>query len=149
MSPEGATLSAIRRLLLFALVAGCAGTLAELLLIGHFEDPWQFVPLALLGVGLLIAIWHAAAPGLLSTRLVQLMMAFFVISGAAGVVLHYRGNQEFALEMQSSLAGWPLVQEVVTGATPVLAPGSMTLLGLIGFAAVHRHPASRRGGETL
>jgi hypothetical protein len=30
--------------------------------------------------------------------------------------------------------------KTITGATPVLAPGSMVLLGLVGFAYTYRHP---------
>lgn len=35
------------------------------------------------------------------------------------------------------MSGLELVRETLTGATPVLAPGSMILLGLVGLAAVH------------
>lgn len=149
MLPEGTALATIRRLLMLALIAGMAGTETELLLIGHFEDPWQFVPLVLLALGLAVALWHAMAPALLTTRLLQLLMGMFIVSGGVGVILHYHGNEEFELEMQASLSGFPLVREVMTGATPVLAPGTMTLLGLIGFAAVHRHPSTHNDGERL
>jgi hypothetical protein len=33
-----------------------------------------------------------------------------------------------------------LVSKTLTGATPVLAPGSMSLLGLVGLAFAYRHP---------
>ena len=58
-----------------------------------------------------------------------------VASGLAGVILHYRGNEAFELEMYPTLSGAALVFETITGATPVLAPGSMALLGLVGLAA--------------
>jgi len=40
-----------------------------------------------------------------------------------------------------------LVEKVLTGATPVLAPGSMALLGLIGLTHSYRHPAIHGGAE--
>jgi hypothetical protein len=67
-------------------------------------------------------------------------MGLFVLSGGIGVVLHYQGNVAFELEMYPTLSGMELVSRTLTGATPVLAPGSMTLLGLVGLAATYRHP---------
>jgi hypothetical protein len=40
--------------------------------------------------------------------------------------------------MQPSIEGTALVKEAMTGAFPVLAPGTMVLLGLVGFALTHR-----------
>jgi hypothetical protein len=39
------------------------------------------------------------------------------------------------------MMGFELVRNTLTGATPVLAPGSMSLLGLVGLAQVYRHPS--------
>jgi hypothetical protein len=36
-----------------------------------------------------------------------------------------------------------LISKTLTGATPVLAPGSMSLLGFVGLAFTYRHPALR------
>ena len=144
MDPEApTTLSRVRALGLATLMLGIAGTATELLLIGHFDDVNQVVPLVLLALGLIIALWQAIAPGTASVRALQLTMAAFVISGAVGVLLHYQGNAEFELEMTPTLAGWELFRETITGATPVMAPGTMALLGLIGFAHAYRHPRRR------
>jgi hypothetical protein len=139
MEPADGTLRTMRRVLLGALLAGMAGTTAELLLIGHVEDEWQFVPIVLLALGLVIAAAHAFRPGELTTRLLQLLMVLFIASGGIGMVLHYRGNTEFALEMHPALSGVALVKETLTGAFPVLAPGTMTLLGIIGLVQTYRH----------
>jgi hypothetical protein len=138
MQPADGTLTTIRRLLLAALIGGMAGTAAELLLIGHFEDPWQLVPISLLSAGTVVGLAHAMKPGLLTVRLLQLLMVLFIISAGIGMVLHYQGNSEFELEMHPSLEGTALVKESMTGAFPVLAPGTMALLGLVGIALTHR-----------
>lgn len=138
MQPADGTLRAIRRLLLAALIAGMAGTASELLLIGHFEDSWQLVPLVLLSAGTLVALAHAVTPHALTVRLLQLLMGLFLVSGGIGMVLHYRGNTEFELEMHPSLAGVELVKESMAGAFPVLAPGTMVLLALVGLALTYR-----------
>jgi hypothetical protein len=135
------TLTAIRRLLLVAFIVGSAGTVTELLLIGHNEDPWQLVPIFLLSLGTLAAVVHAASPGVLTVRLLQALTVLFVASAGIGMALHYQGNTEFELEMHPSLAGAELVRKTMTGAFPVLAPGTMALLGLVGLALTHRHPA--------
>lgn len=128
---------------------GCAGTLAELLLIGHDESPAQFVPLVLLGAGIAIGVAVVVAPSAMRLRALQGLMVAFLLSGAVGVGLHYQGNQEFELERQPTAAGFPLFSKVVTGATPVLAPGSMSLLGVVGLVLTYRHPFLRSNAAIL
>jgi hypothetical protein len=139
--------SGVRRFLLGVLTLGVTGLGLELLLIGHFDDPFQFVPLVLLGSGLPTLSALAARPRPAIVRVVQGLMILFVMSGGAGVMLHSRGNAAFELEMYPTLAGWDLVRGTLTGATPVLAPGSMTLLGLVGLAVAYRYPAVDRPTE--
>jgi hypothetical protein len=145
---EPAELSTIRIVLLWTLVLGCAGTLVELLLIGHDESPAQFVPLVLLSGGIVIGLTAHVAPSVIGLRALQGLMVAFLVSGLIGVGLHYRGNQEFELERQPTAAGYPLFSKVVTGATPLLAPGSMSLLGAVGLALTYRHPLLRSTAET-
>lgn len=140
------TLGTIRRLLLVALVAGMIGTVSELLLIGHFEDPWQLVPLVLLAAATLVALLHAVRPDALTVRLLQLLMGFFLVAGGIGMVLHFRGNLEFALEMQPAPAGLALAREALIGNPPPLAPGTMILLGVVGLAATYRSAAANVRG---
>jgi len=142
-TPEPLTLSRIRSILLVTLVLGAAGMLAELLLIGHDESTSQFVPLVLLGSGIVLAGLLLARPTAAGVRLLQLVMVIFLGSGILGVGLHYQGNEEFELEMYPSLSGRALVTKTLTGATPVLAPGSMSLLAIVGLVFTYRHPLLR------
>ncbi len=138
---EPRVLTRIRRLLFWTLVAGVIGSSLELLLLGHFESVLQAVPLALLAGGVATVAWYAAAPRRASVRAVQITMALFIASGVIGVGLHFKGNVEFEREMYPAMRGVELVGKTLTGATPVFAPGSMVLLGLIGLACTYRHPA--------
>jgi hypothetical protein len=140
---EPSPLRTIRKILLLGLLAGSAGTLLELLLIGHDEMATQIAPLVLLGAGILVASWALVSPHSAAIRVLQALMVMFVAGGIIGIGLHYKGNEAFELEMSPSRAGMSLVSESLTGATPVLAPGSMSLLGLVGLAFAHRHPALR------
>jgi hypothetical protein len=143
-------LAGLRRFLLLTVMGGIAGMGLELLFIGHVEDPWQLVPIVLLPVGLIALAWHGLRPSRASADSVRLVMTLFVASGLIGVGLHYSGNQEFELEMYPSMAGMELVRNTLTGATPVLAPGSMALLGLVGLATVHGFsPRPHTGSGTI
>ena len=140
---ESATLGALRGGLLIILVLGLIGVLSELLLLEHTEDPWQRVPIFLIMGSLIIAGWHLVERGPLSVRFLQGAMVLFVLSGALGLLLHFRGNVAFELEMEPSAGGWPLIWAALRGATPALAPGTMVQLGLIGLAYTYHHPALR------
>jgi hypothetical protein len=138
-----ATLAALRRLLLGVILFGLAGTATDLLLLGHYEDAWQVIPLVVAGLGALACVALVAgrsAPLPAATlRLFQGIMLLLVASGVAGMVLHYRANMEFKLEMDPSLSGWALFSSVVRAkAPPALAPGTMVLLGLLGLVSSFR-----------
>jgi hypothetical protein len=139
----------VRRFLLGVLIFGVAGMGAELLLIGHVDGALQVIPVVLLACGLAALVWLAASPSLASVQALRVTMALFVLSGFTGVGLHYRGNVQFELEMYPSLAGLELVGKTLTGATPVLAPGSMALLGLVGLGIAHRHPVGDSRDEEV
>lgn len=135
------TAGALRTALLGLFLLGILGTGAELLLIGHIEDPWQLAPLGLFAASLVVVSWYAMTRSPASIRAFQGAMLLFLGAGVAGTLLHYRGNVEFEQEMYPGIAGLELFQEAMTGAFPALAPGSMVLFGLIGLAWTFRHPA--------
>jgi len=124
----------LRQLLLWASIAGISGTAVELLLLGHTEGWQQLLPVALLGLALAAFAWHLLRPTPAAAAALQTVMWLCVISGGVGVGLHYQGNAAFELEMYPEMAGLELFRETMTGATPVLAPGTMVLLGLVGLA---------------
>lgn len=131
-SSEG-ILTVVRRALVFILVVAMAGILVELLLIEHFEDAWQLVPLCLLGLGLGSLGWNVLAPGAASGRVWRTLMGLFIVAGLIGFYMHYSGNVEFELEQNPNATRWVLFREAMMGATPALAPGAMIQIGLIGL----------------
>jgi hypothetical protein len=135
------TLKAIRSILLVTIVLALVGTGLELLFLGHFEDPLQFIPLALIAAGLLVLGWYAIQQSSASLRIFQLLMALFMIGGIAGIALHASSNIEFATEMYPDIARMELLRKTVAGAIPMLAPGAMVQIGLLGIAYTFRHPA--------
>lgn len=141
------TVAVLRRLLLALFLIGGLGTGTELLLLGHTEGPWQWLPIALISVSLAVLVWYGFDRRRAALRVFGLTMILFVLSGAVGVWLHYKGNAEFEREMYPSLQGIGLFRESMTGATPALAPGTMLELGLIGFAYTYRHPTLTRSDD--
>lgn len=128
-------MTANRRLLGATFLIGCLGTGTELLLIGHVEDWWQYAPIVLLAIGCVGYAFVAAGSAAVGPAFRALMIAF-AISGGAGSILHYNGNVEFERELDPGLTGVALFTESVRGATPALAPGTMVLLGAVGWAYV-------------
>ena len=146
-SRESQTLASLRTFLLAALAIGIVGTAGELILLGHIESPAQWIPVAALGAAVLVVLWHAVAPGRATVRALRLLMVAFILSGVVGVGLHYDGNLEFERELHPKDGGVTLLTHVLSGATPVLAPGSMVLLGLVGLAHAYRHPSATGGSD--
>jgi len=135
----------VRLFLLAILWFGLAGTLAELLLLAHYEEASQWIPIALLTTTLLLSGVVAWRPSRGSIRLFQALMALMIVSGGVGMYLHVHANMEFQLEMDSTLKGFALLRKsLVAKAPPALAPGVMTQLGLIGLAYTFRHPGLER-----
>jgi hypothetical protein len=141
-SPSDDAARGLRALLLAIVALGLVGTAVELVLLEHYEDSWQLVPLVLIGVALLALLVHLGSRGGASVIGLRFAMSFLIVSGLAGMVLHYRGSMEFQLEMDPTQGGWALFAKVIRAkAPPTLAPGVMAQLGLIGLLYTYRHPA--------
>ena len=139
------TLSFIRKLLLGVLAVGLIGSAADLMLLGHYEDAWQMVPLVLIAAAVLIVGWLLVKNTAAAVTALRITMVLCVASGVIGMTLHFNGNREFQHELDPSLSGWALFSTVMTAkAPPALAPGAMIQLGLIGLVSTYRHPALTR-----
>jgi hypothetical protein len=137
-----------RRLLAGIVLIGIGGITAELLLLGHYEELDQLVPIALAGIATVSLALAVLRPSPAAVRAFQVVMAMCVISGFVGTWFHYQATTEFQLEMDPSLKGLALFRKaIVAKAPPALAPGAMIQLGLIGLAYTFRHPVFRRGGS--
>ena len=140
-----------RTLLFWVLVLGVLGILAELLLLGHDDDTLQFIPLGLGAAYLLAFAWYGTARSRGAVLAVRIVSGLACLSSAVGIFLHYRANVEWELETTPTMHGMELFREAVTGSLPLLAPGAMLQIGLLGLLWSHRHPAlaTTAGGRTL
>jgi hypothetical protein len=135
------TVSAIRSIILVVILMGLAGTGLELVFVDHFESTAQWVPVVLICLTFLVL----GAYGLLRTaallRVFQAAMIIFIVSGLAGIALHYRHDVERAGKDHPGIQGAELIRTAAAGEAPLLAPGAMIELGILGLAYVFRHPA--------
>jgi len=145
---DRSVLDKVRKILLVILALGMVGTLTELILLKHTEEPLQWVPLVLLGAGGAVLLWHSVSGGSASLRLMRWLMCGFIAAGMAGVYFHFQGSAEFKLESQPTLAGMALFWEAIRAKTPpFLAPGAMAQLGLLGLVYTYKHPMLKRSNE--
>jgi hypothetical protein len=134
MAPSTNSVSVIRRVILGALLLGMAGLFTELLLLAHYEDVTQQIPLVLLGAGLVIVLVDLIVPRRWTSTLVQLSMALFIGAGLLGMFFHFQGSREFQLEMDPTMSGIDLVWHVLRAKSPpTLSPGTMVQMGILGL----------------
>ena len=138
----------VRRLLLGLVLIGTVGLITELLLMEHFDEWEQDIPLVVLALGLASTVWAAVRPTPRAVRVFQAVMAAFVLAGVAGLWLHYRGNEAFELEVAPSVRGSALIWKALRGAVPTLAPGALVQLGLLGLVWSHGQSGTRGPSTT-
>ena len=140
-----ARLELLRRWILGVLVLGLLGTATELVLLEHYEQPLQFVPLVLIVAAIAVLFWEFRRRDAASRRAVQIVMALFVLAGFVGFVAHFHGSAEYQLELNPDMSNWELLEKVLRAkAPPLLAPGMMLQLGLLGLAYVFSDSRYRR-----
>lgn len=128
------TSASLTRIIIGALLFMMVGTAFELILIDHYEDWQQLIPLvciaiAMILVGVLFIYRHS-----ILIAVFKLVLGLTALSGFYGTYLHLQANYEFEQEMRPTAAGWDLFTESLSGALPSLAPGSMIVLALIGYS---------------
>jgi uncharacterized membrane protein len=127
----------LRRWILIILVLGMLGTVTELVLLEHYEQPLQFVPLVLIVAAVGVLWWEVSRHNMATRRAIQIVMALFVLAGFLGFVAHFLGSAEYQLELNPDMSNWELLEKILRAkAPPLLAPGMMLQLGLLGLAYV-------------
>jgi hypothetical protein len=147
-SDAGGNGRSIRRLLLWVMLVGILGLGIELALIEHFDEPLQWIPLVALGAGLLVVVALLVRSTRGGVRTLQAISLAYLVAGGLGVYLHLDGNLEWEREDDPSASGPDLLARSLAGAIPLLAPGALAQLGLIGLIVGHRHPALHRRAAT-
>jgi hypothetical protein len=137
----------LRQLVLGLVFVGIVGLEIELALLRHADSFSQWIPHIVLLVGLASTVVVAVRPTVKTVRAFQAMMWVFVVVGLLGLFFHYKGNIQFAVERDPTLTGFRLIWKALRGATPALAPGALSQLGLLGLIYTYRHPVATEYGS--
>lgn len=142
---DSIVLERLRLWIVGIIVLGLIGTMTELILLEHDEKALQFVPLVLMVLGAVTLAWYAAAKSTASLRAMQVVMGIFVLSGFAGMAAHFNGSMEYQLELNPDLSMAELLDKIIHAkAPPLLAPGMMIQMGLLGLAYAYTDLRYRR-----
>jgi hypothetical protein len=124
----------VQRWLFWVLVLGLLGTEAELLLLEHYEEPWQVAPIVLIALAIAALARHRSRRDSVSLRTFQVLMVMCLAAGLLGIALHFNAAAEFQREIDPAIGAWSLAKKVMRAkAPPLLAPGVMLQLGLMGL----------------
>ncbi len=125
------------------LLAGvmCLTTPVELLLLEHHEEPMQFLPFILCGLGLTAVLAVLIRPQRVTILLLRGVMSLVAMGGVLGVWQHLANNWGFALEIQPNASPTAAFIEALRGANPVLAPGILGVMAIIALLATYYHAA--------
>jgi hypothetical protein len=140
MSAE-TTLAHLRRFLLSIAGVLFVGTLVELWFTNHMEEPAQWIPFGLCGVGLAAAGAMLAWPRRAVRLGLRVSMIVVGLGSAFGIYEHIANNVAFQLEIHPSAALPELVAAGLGGANPLLAPGILGLAALLALAATYQAAA--------
>ncbi len=128
--------NSLNRILSFSFLAGSFGILLDLLLMNHYEGYSQSIPILLLSFSSIIFIANLALRTKWLLKTFKYTLVILTVCAVSGVYFHFAGKAAFKTEIDPSLEGWNLILTCITGHSlpPVLAPGSIILVVLFGYA---------------
>lgn len=136
------TQEVLRRLRLFLLALSSllfAGTLLELSLVNHTEDAIQWLAFVLAGLGLLVTLSVLARRGPVTISLLRWSMILVIVGSLFGIYQHVSNNIAFEREIQSNSTWSHLMWRGLSGANPLLAPGTLAVAGLLSLAGTYKY----------
>ena len=136
------TAEVLRRLRLFLLVLSSllfVGTLLELYLVNHKEDAIQWLAFVFAGLGLLVTLAALARRGPKTVLLLRWTMLLVIVGSLFGIYEHVSNNIAFEREIQSNATWSHLMWKGLSGANPLLAPGTLAVAGLLSLAGTYNY----------
>jgi hypothetical protein len=136
------TAEVLRRLRLFLLALSSllfAGTLLELALVNHTQDAIQWLAFVLAGIGLLATLAVLARRGPVTVSLLRWCMLLVIVGSIFGIYEHVSNNIAFEREIQPNSTWSHLIWKGLSGANPLLAPGTLAIAGLLALAGTYKY----------
>jgi len=137
MSPEQ-ILAQVRRYLLIISAGVFVMTVLELVFLGHWNVPIQFLPFTLSGLGLATLAPAYVRPNRGTLTTMRWSMILIGICSLVGFYEHMVNNFTFQIEIQPGATAWELIRATLEGANPVLAPGILLFGAVLGWLATFR-----------
>ncbi|MEL6559266.1 MAG: hypothetical protein AAFQ94_13840 [Bacteroidota bacterium] len=106
------------------------GLIADLILIGHYQTIWQTVPLLMQFLAVFAVLVYHNNPISRLEKIINSLVVLLILSGVAGVGFHLHNNWQFEVELHPGQSVTELIQNVTTGAVPIMTPGAMIVSGL-------------------
>jgi hypothetical protein len=143
---EDSTTTNLRRFALALAAVGIIGTLAELTLVKHYASKDQLIPYVLLGLSAVGLVAVMLRPSAFVLRAFQVVMVVTVLGSGIGMFEHLKANAHNAgatPDSESIPATPSAILAGIEGFAPLLAPGVLAQVGLLGLAFTYRHPNFR------
>lgn len=143
-------LNTLSRILSFSFLTGSVGILSDLLLMHHYEGYSQSIPILLLSLSAIIFLANLSLKTKWLLRTFKYSLVILIVCAVSGVYFHLAGKAGFKTEINPSLEGWNLILACITGNSlpPVLAPGSIILVALFGYAWTVANTYNYRSNKT-
>lgn len=119
----------------------CIGTVVELALANHLQEPIQVVPFVLCTLAFLTILAVLYKPQISTIWAMRVVMGALIVGSLVGMYEHLQSNWEVVVETKPNLATAQMLWTAVRGAAPLLAPGILVLVALLAVAATYYHPA--------
>jgi len=114
-----------------------AGSVVELLFLNHTREPLQWTPFFLIALGIILDTLMLVKPTDGILKAMRLGMWIIVLGGVIGMAVHVAGNLE---EMRQITNFWQMLREGLGGRNPFLAPGVLSMAGVMALAAGYQYP---------
>ena len=111
-----------------------AGTVAELVMAKHWEEPVQIMPFVVCAAALAATATVRSRPSESTVRAFWVVMTVVAATSAFGAWEHVLTNRGSMLDRNPGLSGVSLLVAMLTGRAPVGAPGVMALAAVLALA---------------
>lgn len=140
-----------RRLRLFLLLLAASVypmTLAELWFEDHTQEPLQFVPFVICGLGLIAIAAVLLRPTVTTLWSLRMVMLATIAGSMLGVFEHFQGDISFQRDIRPNASYTELLSHAIHGAAPILAPGILAFAAFLALASTYAHPLLARDTAT-
>jgi len=135
----------LRSFLLFLSSLLFAGALLELWLVKHTEDTVQWLAFVFSALGLLVTLVVLTRGTRITVGILRPCMILVIGGSLFGIYEHVSNNIAFEREIQPNSTSSHLIWKGISGANPLLAPGTLAVAALLSLAGTYKIAASELG----